>query len=168
MENATPDIDAEAPSSSVSEFLKAIDEGKKRDVIETPITDNLRKSETDEKQQFEIAGLKSRQDDLEAGFRRIRDIHLARLIGLCLLFLLVVGWLGIILLFVLLGAMSWPPGSSSATLLKFTDTVILALIGSTTVNVVGLFIIAAKWLYGNHTDEPGPAKSEKPDVSPSL
>jgi hypothetical protein len=143
MENETPDI----KHRSIAEVLSAIEVGAKKDASQTPTSESFRKTETDEKQQLELAELNTRQGELEAAFGRVRDIHTARLWGLVLLFLLVVIWLVAILVFVFLsGFQFWPWFNKS--FLTLSDAVILALIGSTTVNVIGLFVIAARWLYG--------------------
>jgi ABC-type Fe3+ transport system permease subunit len=131
-------------SNLVSEYLDAIRKGAVRDraTIET-----VQVNATDEKQQLEIDGLKS-------AFNRLGDIHKARMYGLCMLFILVLVWLMIILKFVYwTGTPSdWNSpvsANGSRMILKLSDSVIIALISSTTVNVVALFVIAAKWLYGN-------------------
>ena len=73
------------------------------------------------------------------------NIHIMRMVGLLALFLLVVAWLITICRFLYLSGHN----PESYPTLQLSDPVIMALIGSTTVNVVGLFYIAARWLYGN-------------------
>ncbi|MGJ8643698.1 MAG: hypothetical protein ACSHX9_09845 [Luteolibacter sp.] len=119
---------------------------------EEPATPLPGVSAADEKQQLEIDGLKAKQAGLEAEIGRLGDIHIARIIGLGLLFLLIVGWLMAILQFLYWSGTpaNWNPNSKNhdITVLKLSDPVIMALIGSTTINVLGLFYVAARWLYG--------------------
>lgn len=110
------------------------------------------KSEVDEKQALEIDKIAAELQELRATQGRNRDIHKYRLIGLLLLFSLIVAWLVCILTFVYWTGTpaNWHPGAKNheIVILKLSDQVILALIGATTVNVLGLFYIAARWLYG--------------------
>jgi hypothetical protein len=138
-----------AKSTSLESLQKAIARGA-QDESKAAVLPNRA---ADEKQQLEIDGLKTKQAGLEAEIGRLGDIHWARMIGLALLFSLIVGWLVVILLFVY---WTGTPSDWSAVhtkdgdrmILKLSEPVLIALIGSTTVNVIALFVIAAKWLYG--------------------
>ncbi len=108
-----------------------------------------RDTEIDEKQSLEIDRLTEEVNELKSVHGRTKIIHFVRLIGLALLFALVVAWLSFILYFIYLSGLRHP--DTSLPVLAISDVVICALIGSTTVNVIGLFYIAAKWLYP-HSD----------------
>lgn len=117
------------------------------------------KAEIDEKQQLEIDKLATEVQDLRDSLGRNRDIHRGRLLGLLLLFALIVTWLFYILKFVYWTGTpaNWHPDAKNheMMILKLSDAVILALIGATTVNVLGLFYIAARWLYGEKQKSDG-------------
>ena len=69
-----------------------------------------------------------------------KHLHYVRLFLLASLFVLVLAWLGSVALLLLLqGFKVWGFG--------LTDKVIITYITSTTVSVLGLFHIAAKWLF---------------------
>lgn len=124
------------------DFLSAIADAARR---ESAVAESS-PCEIDEKQQLEIDGLKTQLGNL-------KDIHKARLWGLVALFLLIVGWLITILTFVYWTGTpaDWskkPSDEASRMVLRLSEPVLIALIGSTTVNVIALFVIAAKWLYG--------------------
>jgi hypothetical protein len=69
-----------------------------------------------------------------------KDVHQARIQYLFKLFCLIVGWLAVVVVFVgLTGLRAWH--------FELSDGVLIALITSTTATVLGLFIVAAKWLY---------------------
>ena len=139
----------EPTNNPLQEYLKVIRAGAQKESAGVEVSP---KQETDEKQQLEIDGLKTNHLALKASLGRVQHVHIARLVGLGLLFLLVVFWLIIILGFVFFSGMTFEDGTFTG--LKLSDGVILALIGSTTINVVGLFVIAARWLYGNHSSTP--------------
>jgi hypothetical protein len=66
--------------------------------------------------------------------------HLLRKHYLGPLFWLTVGWLLVVVIFVVLtGFRAWG--------FHLSDTVLVAFITSTTLNVMGLFLVAARWLY---------------------
>ena len=69
-----------------------------------------------------------------------KHLHYVRLFLLAALFVLVLGWLGSVALLLLLqGFKLWG--------FWLSIEVIIAYIGSTTISVLGLFHIAAKWLF---------------------
>ena len=98
------------------------------------------------KQALELARLGVDLKEVKESHKRVGEIHGMRKWGLAALFLLVLGWLGVILLILCLSG--YTPSGSDKTVLALSDPVLIALIGSTTVNVVGLFYLAARWLYG--------------------
>lgn len=59
------------------------------------------------------------------------------------IFFMVVGWLIIILAIIILGGIE----TNNGRILKISDTVILALIGSTTINITTFFVIVTKYLF---------------------
>lgn len=75
-----------------------------------------------------------------------RDLHATRKEYTSKLFRLIVVWLSIVVLFVFLSATLKP---------RFTlsDSVLIAFITSTTVSVLGLFVLVAKWLFPQGPDK---------------
>lgn len=110
-------------------------------------TTAIEKTETDERQSLEIARLSLENEEIRSSLSRNSNIHCARIIGLALLFILVVCWLVTICVFLYFSGRQYE--GSENTFLQLSDPVVIALIGSTTVNVIGLFYLAAKWLYPN-------------------
>lgn len=108
---------------------------------------SIEKTEIDERQSLEIARLTEEIEEIRSSRSRNSDIHWARIIGLALLFILVVCWLATICVFLYLSGRQYD--NCKTTFLQLSDPVVIALIGSTTVNVIGLFYLAAKWLYPN-------------------
>jgi hypothetical protein len=107
---------------------------------------------TDERQDLELGKIRFEIDELKKDGDRKSQIHWARLLGLGFLFLLVVSWLYWILRFVYWSGTpaNWEDSATAENqkyILTLPQPVILALIGSTTINVVGLFLVAARWLY---------------------
>ena len=79
-----------------------------------------------------------------------RDLHSFRKVILVALFILVVGWLASVVIAV------WLSGhygneqylaTKPTFVFKLSDPVLVAFISSTTVSVIGIFVIAAKWLF---------------------
>ena len=142
-----------------TEYLKAIKSAATKEQATLNLTLSDKKVATDEKQQLELERLEMELKGMRAQLKRTDSIHYVRLGGLFVLLLLVVGWLGAILKFVYWSAIQNP--TKDTPILKLSDAVLIALISTTTINVVGLFIIAAKWLYGNQ--EGASEKKDKPD-----
>lgn len=86
--------------------------------------------------------LEGRKDELITA----RDLHDTRKEYTSKLFWLIVVWLSIVVLFVLLSATLKPRFSLS-------DGVLIAFITSTTVSVLGLFVLVAKWLFPQGPDK---------------
>lgn len=117
---------------------------------------------------FKFQRLQTEIDDLSQQLCERRDLHSIRTKHAWLLFGLTIGWVGVIWLVVLLqGFGQWflpfPAPSPDEKYLKFTlsNTVIVAFMTSTTATVLGLYGIAAYWLYGKKP----PVKSEKTDAA---
>jgi len=81
----------------------------------------------DYEEAFELAKLKSFQDDIKA-----RKLYAG------LIYTLVVLWLGFILWIVIATGSGW---------YKLSDTVLVALITTTTLNVLGLFLVVTQYLF---------------------
>lgn len=108
-------------------------------------SEELQQTVVDEEQQLEIDLLKSRLTELKNEMNRDSNIHDWRKRGLISLFILIVFWLLVICAFLYFSGFD----PSSYPKLKLSDAVLMALIGTTTVNVFMLFNIAARWLYNN-------------------
>lgn len=96
----------------------------------------------DYKQEYEIEALKQQ-------LHEVTDTHKNRIAYIGRVFWLVVGWLACVVACVgLTGFAAWG--------FKLSDQVLIAFITSTTINVVGLFVVVAKWLYpsGNGIKKP--------------
>lgn len=113
---------------------------------------------------FKFQRLQTEIDDLSQQLCERRDLHSIRTKHAWLLFGLTIGWVGVIWLVVLLqGFGQWflpfPAPSPDEKYLPFTlsNTVIVAFMTSTTATVLGLYGIAAYWLYGKKP----PVKSDK-------
>lgn len=140
-----------------SQIKNIVAQGAAADASGVTVSD---KNERDEKQQLEIDGIKEQLTAFRAELGRKADIHSARLWGLGALFALIVVWLAVILKFVYWTGTpaDWaqPSGENERMILKLSEPVLIALIGSTTINVIALFVIAAKWLYGNDSKTASP------------
>lgn len=84
--------------------------------------------------------LSFRMQCLEHELKELRDKHGLRLTYAGRIFWLVVGWLACVVICIVLAGFKYKGFSLS-------DTVLVAFITSTTVNVVGLFVMVAKWMY---------------------
>jgi hypothetical protein len=115
---------------------------------------------------YKYKRLETEIDDLSQQLSERRDLHSIRTKHAWLLFGLTIGWVGVIWLVVLLqGFGQWflpfPAPAADEKYLPFnlSNTVIVAFMTSTTATVLGLYGIAAYWLYGKKP----PLKSEKGD-----
>jgi hypothetical protein len=124
-----------------------IDEGIEFGTSLTP-ADHL----TDYKQQYEIERLELGLANLRSTLQNNTDQHNLRKIYSGLLFLLVVAWIGTVWAFVGFQGLGFVP----VLCWKFnlSDAVLIAFITSTTASVLGLFGIAAYWLFGTKKSEP--------------
>ncbi len=81
-------------------------------------------------------------DSLRQALKEAVDTHKLRLQYTSRIFGMVCGWLlGVIVCILLTGFRVWS--------FQLSDSVLIAFITSTTVNVVGLFFVVAKWMYTN-------------------
>jgi len=96
-----------------------------------------------EKEALESERLKIQVDRLQDELEEARDLHGLRKTYTGRLFWLIVVWLGIVVVFVALTG-AWKARFS------LSDAVLIAFITSTTLSVLGLFVLVAKWLYPAH------------------
>lgn len=87
-------------------------------------------------QEIETLKIKNKRLDYELEQLKTLDTTRGKYVGR--LFWLIVGWLVFVLLFVALTAIF---------IFKLSDSVLIAFITSTTVSVLGLFVIVARWLF---------------------
>jgi hypothetical protein len=85
---------------------------------------------------------------LEDERKTLREKYTPRLFGI------ITTWLGIVVLFVFLSALRFdyfnfnnPECHISCVGFKLSDSVLIAFITSTTVSVLGLFLVVANWMY---------------------
>jgi hypothetical protein len=113
--------------------------------------------------EYRTARLEAELNELKRQHEERKDLHGIRTKHAWLLFYLTVAWVVIVWFVILLqGFGQWffptPPLTPNQFYLKFklSDTVIVAFMTSTTATVLGLYGIAAYWMYGN-----GKLKEEK-------
>lgn len=103
-----------------------------------------------EKRQLDLDKIKVEVASLSESLSRDRDLHSFRKIVLVALFILVVGWLVSVICAVWLSARYGSElyvAAKPGFIFKLSDPVLIAFISSTTVSVIGIFVIAAKWLF---------------------
>ena len=94
----------------------------------------------DEKKTLELAQARIELQELEKKYDEGHDLFDTRKKYAGKLFWLIVGWLSVVVAFVALaGFHAWG--------FLLSDAILIAFITSTTVSVLGLFIVAAKWLF---------------------
>ncbi len=99
---------------------------------------DLGKTLEDHRAHYEITELARLQ-------REANDLHRMRLDYAQRIFTLVLAWLGCVAISVFLTGF----GGTASTSFFLSDKVLIAFISSTTINVIGLFIVVAKWMYPN-------------------
>ncbi|HLL72319.1 MAG TPA: hypothetical protein VK363_12835 [Pyrinomonadaceae bacterium] len=98
-----------------------------------------------EKTQLENEELRAKVEQIYQTLKTNLDVHGLRIEYLTKLFRLIVGWLIVVICFVTASSLKW---------IVLSDSVLIAFITSTTVSVLGLFMLAAKWLFNApHKDE---------------
>lgn len=108
-----------------------------------------------EKQSLEDDKLEIENERLRNELAQARDLHDIRKTYTRKLFWLIVGWLSVVVIYVGLTA-------TVKTSFNLSDNVLIAFITSTTVSVLGLFVLVAKWLFpANAKDENGFKKGRK-------
>lgn len=118
---------------------------------------------------FRFAELQSKLEDLTQQLTERKDLHELRKRHARSLFRLTLGWVGVVWLVILLqGFNQWPTpfpwGNYIHLPFKLSDTVIIAFMTTTTATVLGLYGIAAYWLYGkpkSNDDKTESGKSNK-------
>ena len=114
---------------SLTEFLDKINEVAERQAATVQPDDTL--AATAEKNHYDVEAIKQHVKEL-VETHDLRKAYLPRL------FWMIVSWLIVVVLFVLAASIKW---------ITLSDSVLIAFITSTTVSVLGLFIVAARWLF---------------------
>ena len=122
-----------------------------RAITNTPGDDTSLETQTLRKEQLEveIAKLRAELDSFTQDIRQRRTFAPK-------LYVLTCCWLGCVLAILLTQGVS----EGRLHFFHLNDGVLVALLGTTTVNVVGLFYVVAKYLF--------PEKSYRPDVEPEV
>ena len=126
------------PSDSVDSKIK-LEDLEKIKLIEQIAEDQLKAldpNQKDSKVLLEFNRLETDKQEHEQKKRNLKIDYVGRL------FLLIVGWLVVVLVYVLMAGFKWKG-------FELSDNVLIAFITSTTVSVIGLFHYVAKWLYPN-------------------
>ena len=140
--------ESKRPKQSLVEHSKLLDGIQDLAVSQTAEPDpfalkdeaDLRKAYAEQLSTLQQAREKAEIDQLSEGTRQTRRVNMARLVVLISLFALIVLWIvSVVLLTAALG-FQW----SGFTL---PNSVMITYITTTTTSVLGLFLIAAKWLY---------------------
>lgn len=98
-----------------------------------------------QKLQIENQGLELQNQRLKDENSRLTELHNTRKQYIGRLFWLIAAWLAIVIAFVALSAVL-------KDTFALTDSVLIAFITSTTVSVIALFVIVAKWLFPAASD----------------
>lgn len=107
---------------------------------------------------YQLQHMQVQLDTLSHNLQESRDNHKLRMDYANKIFILVCLWLGCVILSVLLAGFKIFNFSLS-------DKVLITFITSTTINVLGLFAIVAKWLF-QQNDNKNKAKDTKPSDKP--
>ena len=99
-----------------------------------------------QKSEQEIETLKIRNKELAYKLAQLQKFDQTRDEYVLKLFRLIVSWLVIVVIFVALAA-------TLGNHFKLSDSVLIAFITSTTVSVLGLFVIVARWLFPSDNDK---------------
>jgi hypothetical protein len=126
------------------------------DVQETELTSKL--EETAQKEiETSLEKLQIENNRLKQDLKEAQDVHELRKEYTGKLFWLIVLWLFAVITFVTLAGST---GLNPRFILA--DSVLIAFITSTTVSVLGLFVLVAKWLYpSHHKEEPEQKRDDK-------
>ncbi|MCD2517043.1 hypothetical protein LQ564_12080 [Massilia sp. G4R7] len=118
--------------------------------------------------EYRTARLEEEIKELRRQHEERKDLHGIRTRHAWLLFYLTVAWVVVVWLVILLqGFGQWflptPPPTNEHFYLKFklSDTTIVAFMTSTTATVLGLYGIAAYWMYGNNRRQAEGNKKDK-------
>jgi hypothetical protein len=119
---------------------------------------------TDFRQQYEIEKLKAEIKAISDALTRDADLHSLRKYYSFALFALVLVWVVTVWVFLFLQGVGKTPRYPNWAF-KLSDTVLIAYITSTTASILGLFGIAAYWLFGKpkaaDAEKKKPGKPEK-------
>ncbi len=99
-----------------------------------------------QKLQIENQGLELQNQRLKDESGRLRELHDTRKQYVGRLFWLITAWLAVVIALVALSA-------TLKNIFTLADSVLIAFITSTTVSVIALFVIVAKWLFPSATDK---------------
>lgn len=133
---------------SPEELLEKVQQGAKDDAKLTKPNAPLVAEERDH---LELEHLKLENTHLSDELDRANDLHDERKEYANRLFWLIVCWLIVVVIFVALNVF-----------FEIHDSVLIAFITSTTVSVIGLFVLVAKWLFPSaHTAESRKSTSPK-------
>jgi hypothetical protein len=145
---------AEAESSIPSDETRSIELAEKTEQSNNISITNLELiellSDTEntsrQKSEQEIETLKIKNRELDYKLEQLRKLDTTRDDYVFKLFCLIVSWLTIVVIFVALSA-------TLGEYFKLSDSVLIAFITSTTVSVLGLFVIVARWLFPSANDK---------------
>lgn len=107
-----------------------------------------------EKEALENAKLETEVERLKSELQHAKDLHEIRKKYTGRLFWLIVAWLSVVIIFVTLTATIKP-------YFNLADSVLIAFITSTTISVLGLFILVAKWLFPSNARGDQETKSDE-------
>lgn len=113
---------------------------------------------TDFRQEYEIKRLEQKLLQLRAQVKQDADRHTLRKRYSIALFVLALLWILTVWLFVALQGLGSVPWFSHWKF-RLSDAVLIAYITSTTASILGLYGIAAYWLFGDTKRKPPPKKS---------
>lgn len=143
--SGSPEKASEA--SKILRLVAASAQAKATKAASAPEKDELYRLE---KARLENGELEVRNTALTKEIERAGHLHVLRISTLIALFLLVVGWLSFVIKAIWLSAaygnepyMTLHPDH----VFSLSDNVLITFITSTTASVIGIFLIAAKWLF---------------------
>ncbi|HJP94430.1 MAG TPA: hypothetical protein VJ875_20890 [Pyrinomonadaceae bacterium] len=128
-ESANEQIRNRPNNADVAEITRAADNEKTQ--AQTTEPDNVLKYQLE---RLELENTRLSDENVE-----LKDVHELRKQYIPNLFILTVAWLVTVIVIV------WR--AAEGTPFYLSDNVLVALITSTTVNVIGIFVIAARWLF---------------------
>lgn len=99
-----------------------------------------------QKLQIENQGLELQNQRLKDESERLTELHNTRKQYVGRLFWLITAWLAVVIALVALSA-------TLKNIFTLADSVLIAFITSTTVSVIALFVIVAKWLFPSASDD---------------
>lgn len=155
-DNPSNPPDKARPPLSIEFVEQGISEAALSEIAEIPPDSLAVDEETSLKQGESLKDAKRKQELAEQ-----HEIHLTRLGYVPKLLVLISAWLGIASVFLLLHG--FHIGG-----FELSEKVLIALITSTTANVLGLFYVVAKWLYPSPINKERTIKKGKITISGDL